>query len=558
MSNDTKTMKKSKCIKRAAFTGIALGIAIAVFAQFPQFFGRQMPGGGRGFSGMGHQMPGGPGHGQMPEGAMPGFGGMPGFGAMPGFGDMGDMGGMFQMNASEGPELKSKVDFKSSNLPIIKIDTKGQSITTNGKITATMQIIDNGSDKRNNISDKATGYDGQIGIKLRGNSSVSFEQKRYTIETRDESGKDIDVSLLGMPAESDWVLLAPYNDISMLRDILAFSLWNQMGHWGPHTRLCELTMNGSYRGVYILAETIKRSPNRLDIAKLRKDDVSGREVTGGYILRIDAVDGDELTFRSTVRGVGNGMMGQNVTWTVYSPKKEKIAEEQLTYIQDYIGQTEKSIQNSSYSDKDKGYAKYINIPSFVDYFIHTEVSLNADGLKRSAYFHKKKQNEDGTGGKLNAGPVWDYNLAFGNCSFCNAGNIKAWVYDGCETNPTPAMWKRLSQDPGFMALVKERYTELRKGILSDKSLFKFIDDYAELLSEAQKRHFTQFSDLLQTEPQEEGSAAMPWFMPMGGGMGGNGLGWFSAYTVSSYQEEIATLKQWLSDRLAFLDANWLR
>ena len=246
MSNDTKTMKKSKCIKRAAFTGIALGIAIAVFAQFPQFFGRQMPGGGRGFPGMVHHMPGGPGHGQMPEGAMPGFG------------DMGDMGGMFQMNASEGPELKSKIDFKSSNLPIIKIDTKGQSITTNGKITATMQIIDNGSDKRNNISDKATGYDGQIGIKLRGNSSVSFEQKRYTIETRDESGKDIDVSLLGMPAESDWVLLAPYNDISMLRDILAFSLWNQMGHWGPHTRLCELTMNGSYRGVYILAETIKR------------------------------------------------------------------------------------------------------------------------------------------------------------------------------------------------------------------------------------------------------------------------------------------------------------
>ena len=91
------------------------------------------------------------------------------------------------------------------------------------------------------------GYDGGIGIKLRGNSSLGFAQKKYTIELRSDDGGKLAAGLLGMPAHSDWVLLAPYNDVSAVRDALAFQLWRDMGHWAPHTRLVELTLDGEYR-----------------------------------------------------------------------------------------------------------------------------------------------------------------------------------------------------------------------------------------------------------------------------------------------------------------------
>ena len=143
---------------------------------------------------------------------------------------------------------------------------------------------------------KTVGYDGPIGIKLRGNSSLSFNQKKYTIELRDEQGKELDAPLLGMPAHSDWVLLAPYNDVSAVRDPLAFQLWRDMGHWGPRTKMVELTVNGDYRGIYILSEAIKRGTDRVNIAKLKKSDTAGRDLTGGYLLRIDTYNEDDATF----------------------------------------------------------------------------------------------------------------------------------------------------------------------------------------------------------------------------------------------------------------------
>ena len=114
--------------------------------------------------------------------------------------------------------------------------------------------------------------------------------------------------------------------------------------------------------------------------------------------------------------------------------------EQMAYIQNYVDTVEQVIQSDYFADPQRGYARYIDVPSFVDYFIHTELSLNADGYKRSAYFYKEKQRADGTGGKLFAGPVWDYNRAYGNCNFANADNLEAWCFEGASNNPTPAMW----------------------------------------------------------------------------------------------------------------------
>lgn len=408
---------------------------------------------------------------------------------------------------------------------------------------------------------KTIGYDGPIGIKLRGNSSLSFNQKKYTIETRDADGKELDVSLLGLPAHSDWVLLAPYNDVSMLRDPLAFQLWRDMGHWGPRTLMCELELDGEYRGIYILTEAIKRGKDRVDISKLKKSDIIGRELTGGYLLRIDTFDEDDATFTSKVPGIGEGNMSSEVIWSCIYPKKKKLQPEQLTYIQNYIDTVEQVIQSEYFADPAKGYAQYIDVPSFVDYFIHTELSLNADGYKRSAYFYKEKQKEDGTGGKLFAGPVWDYNLAYGNANFANANNLEAWCFEGASNNPTPAMWQRLLQDPVFRKAVKVRYLKLRKNVLSNKSINAYIDSQVKLLVEAKDRHFQKYPELLVSEERKQQLAEQQKQMrgfPFGGGFPFDMVGMFAAYRVSSYQEEITILKKWIADRLAFLDKNIAR
>ena len=562
-------------------------LSAVLYAQFP---GGGFPGGGfqgGGFpGGFGGRFPFDP---QQEGGQMPG--GFPG--AEGGFPGGGGFGGGFMMGTEYDPTTtRNDVEFTSSNLPIVIIETESKTLTNREKTGATMKVIAKASG-RNKMTDPANGYDGKIKIKLRGNSSLFFDQKRFTFETVTPEGKSNKVELLGMPADNDWVLLAPYNDVSMMRDAFAFDMWNNMGHWAPRTRYCEVVMNGKYIGVYTLCEKIKRGENRVNIAKLKKSDNSGLDITGGYIVRVDPPDEGEKSFTSDVPGImntnvaggfggfGGGMGGfggfggrNTVTWTIFYPKADKLTDEQQKYISNYVNTVEKVIQSDDFADPVNGYAKYIDVESFVDYFIHTELSLNADGLKRSTYFYKDKQNADGNGGKLHAGPVWDYNLAYGNCNFANANNIEAWVFEGSETNPTPAMWKRLTEDPAFMAKVKARWKELRKGYLSNDNINRFIDDHAKTLQESQARQYAKYSDLLVPKRENDqnaqgqqnggfgGFGGMGGFggFPGGGGFGGFGgggaAGMFSAYTVSSYDEEISVLKKWFADRIAFLDRNW--
>lgn len=149
-------------------------------------------------------------------------------------------------------------DFTSSNLPIVVITTKpGETIKNEPKITAEMKIIHNGGGIRNNVSDSGNIYNGKIGIEIRGMYSASLPQKPYGFETRDIAGNNLDVSLLGMPSENDWVLLANYNDKTFLRNVLAFELFEKMGHYAPRTRYCEVVLNDEYQGIYLLGEKIK-------------------------------------------------------------------------------------------------------------------------------------------------------------------------------------------------------------------------------------------------------------------------------------------------------------
>lgn len=427
---------------------------------------------------------------------------------------------------------QTNVNLQSSNLPIFIINTKGGTIVNDPKIKASLRVIYNGKGQLNRITDKNYHYNNYIGIELRGNSSQGYPQQQYGFETKDSVTSDnLDATLLDMPADNDWVLYAPYNDVSMLRNVLIYKLWNQMDHWGPRTKFCEVIINGDYKGIYILIESIKRGDNRVDAAKLADKDTVGLDVTGGYIMKIDKNNNaSDKSFVSKFKSVNN----TDVAWLYHYPKSKDIHPKQEAYIHRYIDSTETAIFATHFKDPVQGYAKYISTQSFIDYLILTEFTNNADAYKSSAFFYKEKKAVDGIKGKLKAGPVWDYNLALGNVSFCNGAAYTGWTYNGCNpaTMPMTKIWQRLMEDPSFANQVKCRYLAFRKNLLNVTNINKFLDSYAtDTLAQAQVRHFTRWK-ILGTNP-----------------------GFFNAYVVNSYSEEMQKIKTWISNRLGWMDAN---
>jgi hypothetical protein len=150
-------------------------------------------------------------------------------------------------------------------------------------------------------------YDGNIGIEIRGSYSASLPQKPYAVETRDITQNDSAVALFGFPEESDWVLLANYNDKVFMRNALAFKLFNEMGQYASRTRFCEVTVNGVYQGIYVFGEKIKRDDGRVDIDKLDPDENSGEPLTGGYIFKIDYWD-NQNSWKSPYHPIGHPIL----------------------------------------------------------------------------------------------------------------------------------------------------------------------------------------------------------------------------------------------------------
>ena len=288
--------------------------------------------------------------------------------------------------------ILAQVDFTSSNIPIIIIETDGQEILDEPRIIANMKTIDKGKG-RNFISDSTYEYDGQISIEIRGSSSQSFPKKQYGFETQNHDGSKNNVPLLGLPNENDWILHAPYSDKTLIRNILTYKLSERLGHYAPRTRLCELVLNGEYAGVYVLTEKIKRDDNRIDISKLKSDEITGDDLTGGYILKID-------------KTTGNGCYGWNTeianTFIQYEyPDCDDIVPEQESYIKRYMNNFEEVLLSNEFADPIDGYQQLIDVNSAIDYFIINETSKNIDAYRLSTFMYKDK---DSKGGKLVFGP----------------------------------------------------------------------------------------------------------------------------------------------------------
>ena len=426
----------------------------------------------------------------------------------------------------------AQVEFTSSNLPIVVIDTRGAPIVDEPKISATMGIIDNGPGTRNNLTDPFNDFEGAIGIEIRGSSSQLFPKKQYGVEVRNPDGSDSTVSLLGMPAESDWVLYAPYSDKSLMRNVLAYQLGRDLGHYAPRTKLCEVVLNDEYQGVYVLIEKIKRDKDRVDVARLRDNEISGDDLTGGYIIKIDK--GEEAGWTSDYpprRRQGD----QTIVFRYEYPDEDDIVPEQQAYIRQYVSDFEDALAGDDFADPDEGYARYIDVNSFVDYLIANEVARNPDAYRISTFLHKQK---DSDGGLLVMGPIWDFNLGFGNVDFCLGGSPQGLVLRYNSVCPEdfwliPFWWDRLAEDPVFAQRVTDRWAELRTDVLSTERIVAQIDSITSLVSEAQERNFARWPVLGEYV-------------------------WPNAFIGATYTQQVNHLKNWTTDRLNWLDANLSR
>ena len=222
------------------------------------------------------------------------------------------------------PPDNEDVNLTSTNLPIVWIDVDGQYIDRYERITAQMKIIYNG-DGQLNYADtiahpgQTIDYEGYVAIRYRGSSSFSMSDKKpYSFRPLDkpleEGGTKKKVNILGMGKDNDWALLAPYADKSMMRDLLAFEVSRPWMEYTPQGRYCELFLDGTYYGVYILTETVSKGKHRINLSD---PGLTGDSITGGYIMEVNRID-DEVTYTSKYHPVsktGVRYMNASTRWS---------------------------------------------------------------------------------------------------------------------------------------------------------------------------------------------------------------------------------------------------
>ncbi|MBK9255590.1 MAG: CotH kinase family protein [Saprospiraceae bacterium] len=421
-------------------------------------------------------------------------------------------------------------NFTKSNLPILVINTQGQEILDEPKIIANMTLIHDPLKQENSITDIPNEYNGKIGIEIRGSSSQMFPKKGYGFETRKDDGSNNNVALLGMPQENDWVLHGPYSDKSLIRNMLCYILAGDVMDYAPRGRYCELVINGNYLGVYVLMEKIKRDKGRVNISDLTNVDNTGDKLTGGYIIKIDKETGSNNGgWFSTYKPVPGA---PQVTYFQYDfPKASDMTLPQRNYIRQFFTEVENSVNAPNYTDPVNGYRKYIDDRSLMDYILMNELSKNPDAYRLSTYMYKDR---DSKGGKLKFGPVWDYNLGFGNVNYCTDGSAQGLVISGFnQVCPFDSWlihfwWNKFMDDSKFKSDLKQRWFQLRQNELSDQRIHFVVDSLTSLLSASQVRNFQKWPVL-------------------------NEYIWPNNFVGGSYALEIDYLKNWLQERLLWLD-----
>ena len=420
-------------------------------------------------------------------------------------------------------------EFSSSHLPIIVVNTNGQEIPNEDKITAHMGIIYNAPGEINYLSDPYNHYDGFIGIEIRGSSTTWFPKKQFAVETRDSLGENNNVPLFGMPEENDWIFNAPYTDKSLMRNVIIYKMARDAGKYATRSHYFELVIDGDYRGLYVMFEKIKRDDNRVNISKLEPEEISDDDITGGYIIKVDKWDGENIGgwYSEPPSDSYGGFYYQ-----YHYPKPDEIVYDQQQYIMSYMESFEQTILSDDFANPETGYPSIIDWGSFIDFFIMQEITKNVDGYRLSSFLHKDKDSDDG---RLVAGPIWDFNLGFGNADYYNGWDTQGWQVEADLPNDDfsiPYWWCTIWSDQSFRWSVQQRWNSLRNNFLSNASVNSLIDSLQSHIGEAADRNFERWPTLGQYV-------------------------WPNYYIGQTYQDEIDYLRNWIISRMEWMDSELL-
>jgi len=376
-------------------------------------------------------------------------------------------------------------DFTDSNLPIFIINTdNGAQIPDDPRVLATLKIINRGPGQRNYLDDQDNplylDYNGRIDIEIRGSSSQATPKKQYGFSTKNADNiTNNNVSLLGMPDEHDWILNGMVFDPALMRDYLCFNLSRQIGEYASRTNYCEVVINGSYKGLYLLQEKIKVDDRRVDIVEIDQNDNSFPQVTGGYITKADKTTGGD-----PVAWIMVDQNGNSVEYIHADPEPDEVTTAQNLYIQSQFTKLAETASNHNISLAD-GYPSVIDVPSFIDHMIISELSSNSDSYQYSTFFHKDRN------GKLRAGPLWDNDLTFSNDLFMwglDRSKTDIWQFSNGD-NEGSKFWKDLYYDDRFKCQFSKRWNELIQTgkPLNPSALDAYIDQTAAYINEAVER-----------------------------------------------------------------------
>ncbi|MGL4850621.1 MAG: CotH kinase family protein [Clostridium sp.] len=437
---------------------------------------------------------------------------------------------------------------KSFNTPVIVIDTHGEEIGDKERTKSTMYFYEN---KENYLTDKPTQvYDATL--KWRGNSSMQYPKKQYSVQFVDEKNKEVNESVLGLPEGSHFALNAPFADVSLLRNYIAYDIGGHIMQYSPKAKFCQvfLIQNGKnnvtkeeYEGVYLMIQKIKRSKDMVNIDKSQKNSAET-----SFIIEKDRYKAEDGEVDFDTYGKNTGEYKSDII-NIYP--KNGITKPQVNYINEYFSTFERALYSNDFENPKTGYAKYINVDSFVNYYIINEFFNNVDAGRYSTYFYKNYK------GKMYAGPIWDFNISMGNN-----------YYNGTYYDPTgffmqtKSIYNRLLMSKSFDAKVIARYRELRKTYLSDGYLDNLIDEQVKYLGPAIQNNFERWPIFLCNQAtmfDNEGSSIVPYE---------KNTKELEAYMKShpymlvpttgkpdTYDGEIKALKNYIKQRGAWMDAN---
>jgi hypothetical protein len=396
------------------------------------------------------------------------------------------------------PTPPTTVVVPASRLPLLRITTSNNAPITSRDVylSATYRLTDTSG---------ATLNEGTTEIRGRGNSTWDMPKKPYRLRLTTST------PLMGMPTNRHWVLLANFSDKTLMRNDFAFELSRIMGfEWTPRSQTVDVELNGRYDGVYQLVEHVRIGSDRVNIPELRVTDTTASAITGGYLIEIDERSSEAYCPRAGRTGMvfclNNPETLNDAAWV-----------RQRNYITNYLFRVDTAIFGPNFASPTAGYAAFIDVKSMIDYFILQELAKNVDGnLRLSTYLYKKRD------GKLFFGPMWDFDISFGNANYFGGDVPEGWLVR------TAPWFTRLWQDPAFVAAVRARWSVLKaEGFVQRYG--SFIQNRRTYLSTVQERNFTRWPILNQ------------WVWPNRGVFG-------------SYRAEVSEFDTWVFNRFRWMDS----